>query len=85
MDTIKAVCECKNMDEGNTVLAVKQGRFAFINQWGFFTWLMVCIMVLATGYLWIGAIIGWHFGDIFNPKYHCNQCEVVVPHKQFRA
>ena len=85
MDTIKAVCKCRNMDEANTVLAVKQGRFDFIEKWEGFTWLMVIVLVLATGAFWIGGIIGAHFSDIFNPKYHCNQCDSVVPQKQFRA
>jgi len=75
MDIIKAICKCRDMDEGNIVLAIKPGRFAFIEKWGFFTWLNVSILVSATRSVWIAAIIGWHFGDIFNPKYHCNQCD----------
>ena len=85
MDAIKAVCTCKDMAEANTVLAVKRGSFAFIDNWNSFTWIMVGIFVLATGTFWLVAIAGWHFNDLFNPKYHCNQCDAVVPPKQFRT
>ncbi len=85
MDAIKAVCECKDMAEANAVLAIKRGRFAFIEEWGFFIWIMVVIGVMTTGGLWIGGIIGHHYDDLFHPKYHCNQCDAVVPKEQFRT
>jgi hypothetical protein len=81
---MKAVCACKNMAETATVIAVKRGRFAFIDKWGFFTWIMFAILSLATGGVWILIVVGWHLGKILNPKYHCNQCDSVVPEKQFR-
>lgn len=85
MDAIRAVCECKNMAESDTVLAVKKGRFSFVDSWGTFTWFMVFIMILITGAIWCVFIVGWHFKEILNPKYHCNSCDAVVPSKQFRV
>lgn len=82
---IKAVCVCKAMAEANPVLAVKRERFAFIDEWGSGTLLMVVILALATGGAWLSVIAAYHLEEILNPKYHCNQCNAVIPQKQFRT
>jgi hypothetical protein len=84
MKLIKAVCQCSAVSETNTVLAIEQGRLAFMDAWGFFTWTAVLVMILFTGGFWVGLIFGWHIKDIVNPKYRCNQCESVILPKDFR-
>lgn len=81
---LKAVCECKGSSETDTVLAIGQGRFDFIQKWGLLTWLGVAILALLTGGLWFAVILVWHVGELLNPKYHCNQCNAEIAPKQFR-
>jgi len=73
------------MSEQNTVLAVRRGRFGFIEKWGFLTWLIAVVLMIATGGIWLFVIIGWHYDDILLPKYYCNQCDAEVPKRDFRA
>ena len=84
MNMVKAVCECKNMSEDDLVVAVQRERFGFIDEWTLWIWIMVAILTLLTGGFWLLFIAGYHFGDILKPKYHCNQCDAVIPSKQFR-
>ena len=84
MKMIKAVCKCKGNSETDTVLAIDQGRFDFIQQWGLFTWLGVAILALLTGGFWLAVILICHVGEILNPKYRCNQCNAEIAPKQFR-
>ena len=84
MDMVKSVCACKNMSEDDLVVAVKRERFAFLDEWGFWIWMMMVIFTLLTGGFWLLFIVGYHFEDIFRPKYHCSQCDEVIPPKQFR-
>ena len=84
MKMIKAVCTCKGNSETDTVLAIDQGRFDFIQQWGLSTWLGVAILALLTGGFWLAVILIWHVGEILNPTYRCNQCNAEVAPKQFR-
>ena len=85
MDTHNAICECKGMSEHDTVIALRRGRFHFIEDWGLLTWIGVTVMFIATGSLWLGAILGWHISDILNPKFFCNQCNSEINRKQFRS
>ncbi len=84
MKMIKAVCKCKGNSETETVLAIGQGRFDFIQQWGLLTWLGVVILALLTGGFWLAVILILHVGEILNPKYRCNQCNAEIAPKQFR-
>ena len=81
---VKAVCECKNMSEDDLIIAVQRERFAFIDEWTLWIWLAVAVLTLLTGGFWLVFIGGWHFDDIFRPKYYCNQCDAVISPKQFR-
>ena len=84
MNMVKAVCECKNMSEDDLVVAVSRERFYFIEEWGVLIWVMVFILTLLTGGFWLLFIVGYHYGDILKPKYHCNLCDAEIPSKQFR-
>jgi hypothetical protein len=84
MDAIRAVCACRDMSEADLILAVKRGRFQFIEKWGILTWMIVLLLSFATGGIWLGVVLGWHYGDILNPKYHCNHCDATIAPKQFR-
>ena len=84
MSIQNAVCDCKDLSEKDLVLAIKQERFVWIEKWGCLTWLLAIIMCLLTGLIWIGMIIGWHLGDIINPKYVCQLCNRKIKNKQLR-
>ena len=84
MNMVKAVCECQNMSEDNLIVAVQQERFNFINQWGFWIWLVVIVFTILTGGFWLLFIAGYHFDDIVRPEYYCNQCDALIYTKQFR-
>ncbi len=84
MNTIKAVCECKNMSEEDLIVAVQRDRFRFLDEWSILTWIGVVIMMLITGGIWLIVVMVYHFNDIFRPKYYCSQCEQLVSPKQFR-
>lgn len=81
---IKAVCKCKNMSEDDLVVAVRRERFYFIEEWGVLIWIMVALLTFLTGGFWLLFIVGYHYEDIFKPKYYCNQCGAMIPAKQFR-
>ena len=84
MNVVKAVCKCNSMSETDLVVAVKSERFGFIDQWGFWVWAGVLILTLLTSGLWLCGIVGYHFNDLFRPKYYCNQCNDIIYPKQFR-
>ncbi len=84
MNMVKAVCECKNMSEDDLVIAVQRERFAFIDGWSGWIWVAVVVLALLTGGFWLLGIIGFHFDDIFRPKFHCNQCDTIIVSRQFR-
>jgi len=84
MNTIKAVCECRNMSEDDLVVAVQRDRFKFLDDWSVLIWIGVVIMVFVTGGFWLVGILAYHFNDIFRPQYYCSQCEQLVLPKQFR-
>ena len=84
MQTIKAVCECKNMSEEDQVVAVQRDRFKFLDDWSVLIWIGVVIMTLITGGFWLIGILTYHFNDILRPQYYCSQCERLVFPKQFR-
>ena len=84
MNMVKAVCTCKNMSEDDLVVAVKAERFAFVDRWKSWTWVLVIVFTFLTGGFWLLFIVGCHFEDVFRPKYHCSQCDVVILPKQFR-
>ena len=85
MNTIKAVCECKNMSEDDLIVAVQHDRFYFLDEWSTLTWILVVILTLMTGGFWLLGIAGYHFNDIVRPKYYCSQCDRLVLPRQFRA
>ena len=72
------------MSEDDLVIAVQRERFAFIDEWTMWIWVAVLVLTLLTGGFWLVFIVGYHFDDIFRPKYYCNQCDTVVAPKQFR-
>ncbi|PFG11432.1 MULTISPECIES: STM3941 family protein [unclassified Marinobacter] len=84
MEIITAVCGCKELTEQNLVIAVKRERLGFLEEWGSFTWLGVIASLIVTGGTWIFFILGFHAGDILNPKYMCNQCRTTILPVQFR-
>ena len=85
METIKAVCECKNLSEDHLVISVKKERFDFIDGWGIFKWLLVLLLSILTAGVWILVILVWKSGEIVNPKYYCSQCKNRIPENQFRS
>jgi|TARA_B100001971_G_C17713877_1_gene297819 uncharacterized membrane protein len=62
-----------------------QKRFAWVEEWGCLIWLMVIVAVLLTAGAWAACIIGWHFGDILNPKYVCQHCGRKIKNEQLRS
>jgi hypothetical protein len=84
MSMVKAVCKCKDMSEDDLAVAIKEERFAFIQKWGFWTWVFVIMLTLLTGGIWLLFIAIYYFKDILNPKYICNQCSRSVSPNQFR-
>lgn len=84
MNTIQAICECKNMSESDLVVAVKDEPFNFIASWSLWTWIAVFMLTLLTGGIWLAVIFGVHLNDIIKPKYRCNQCNRDIHPQQFR-
>ncbi len=83
---VKAVCECKEFSEDNLVIALKRSRFQFITEWSALTSLMAIILILLTGGVWIGAIIGYKFSEIMGSNEHnCQFCNSVLNNKSLRA
>lgn len=85
MEVISAVCVCEHVSEERQVLAVRRGRFQFTDNWGVITWVLVILLSLSTTGVWVALIILYKWREIFNPKYYCNHCGVVISKKQFRA
>ena len=56
-DTIKAVCECKELSETELVVGIEISPF---NSWGGWTWLFHILMIIITGTFWIFFIIGYY-------------------------
>ena len=48
MNMVKAVCACKNISENDLVVAVRRERFSFLDEWGFWIWVIVFILTLLT-------------------------------------
>ena len=84
MNIVKAVCSCKNSLEDDLVVAVQRERFLFLDAWSLWIWIGAVLLTLMTGGFWLLAIVGYHFDDIFRPKFYCSQCDRIVEHKQFR-
>jgi hypothetical protein len=85
MDTIKAVCKCKDFSEDDLVIAVKRSSFQFIKEWGFFTELMVVILTIATGGAWLFFVLGYKSNEIIGTKYSCQYCDAIIEKKNFRS
>ena len=84
MDIVKAVCDCKSLSEEELVVAVKRSSFQFVLDWGVLTTLLVLILTLATGGMWIVAILGWKSDEIIGTKYNCQNCNAFVDKRNLR-
>ena len=85
MSTQNAVCDCKDRSEKDLVLAIRQGRFAWLEGWGCLTCFLVFIMIVLTAGIWVFFILGWHIRDIVNPKYACQFCSRQMKNEQLRG
>lgn len=85
MNTIQAICECKDMSENDLIIAVKDEPFSFIDKWNLWIWIAVLIFTLLTSGFWLAVILGAHLKDIVKPKYRCNQCGRDIYPQQFRV
>ena len=84
MNMVKAVCECQKNSEEDLVVAVRRERFAFLEDWNTWIWILVILLTFLTGGMWLIGIAGFHFSDIMKPEYYCNQCGSIIYPKQFR-
>lgn len=83
MDAVKAICRCKKLSEAEPVLAIKEKP---LESWGFFTWIITIVLVVATAGGWLPIVIGWVLGGYFlAPTYRCQYCKSNIEKKQFRA
>jgi hypothetical protein len=84
MSAMKAVCQCQGMKEDSPVIALRAGRFSWIEKWGCLTTILCVILGFATGGGWFLLVLGWHIGDIFSPDLICNKCGTAVENSQLR-
>lgn len=83
MDTIRAICKCKELAENNLVVGIRQEPFA---TWGFFTWMFNILLVLISAGGWLPFIGGWVLGNYWlQPKYHCQYCKAEIEKNQIRG
>ena len=62
VDSVRAVCDCKNRDERNPVLALRDGPLDFAKHWGALTWIAFLVLSLVTGGVWL-VLVGPHTRD----------------------
>lgn len=83
MGTVKAICECKQLSEGNPVIAIRQKP---LESWGFFTWIFTIILLIITAGGYLPFVIGWVLGGyLLSPTYRCQYCKLEIGKNQFRA
>ena len=82
MDTVNAVCECKNFSEEEKVVAIRKKP---LEDWGFWAWVINIILLIVTAGGWFPFLVGWVMGDYFlTPTYRCQFCENNVRKENFR-
>lgn len=70
-------CEKKNGD--GDVVAVKYG---VCKDWGALNYLFHIIMLLATGFFWVGFLLVWLI--VSYPRYRCQNCNSILDEKDLR-
>ena len=85
MNTIKAICECKDFSEDDLVLAVKRTRFQWLTEWGVFKTLLTGVLILGTGGIWLCVVLGWKASEIISPNYNCQFCNQIIDKQHFRS
>ena len=85
MSIVKAICDCKDRSEDDLVLAIKQGRFSWFNDWGFFKIMVTLILLLATDGIWIFFVLGWKLSHIVDPPFLCQFCDSKIEKEQLRG
>ena len=78
-DTIKAVCECKELSETELVVGVEVGPFS---SWGGWTWIFNILMTIITGTLWLIFVFIWCVTK--GCHYECQLCEKTIPSINYR-
>jgi hypothetical protein len=83
MDSIKAVCECRQRNEADLVLAIRKKP---TEGWGAFKWLGVGFLLLATGGTLLPFIFGWVMGSYWlHPTYSCQHCGTEIEKHDYRS
>ena len=83
MDAIKAVCECRQRNESDLVLAIRKKP---TEGWSAFKWLGVGFLLLATGGASLPFIVGWVAGGYWwYPTYNCQYCGSDIAKKDYRT
>ena len=85
MNTIKAICECKDFSEDDLVLAVKRTRFQWLTEWGVFKVLLTGFLILVTVGIWLVVVLSWKLDEIIRPDYNCQFCDQILDKKQVRS
>lgn len=82
MKTVKAVCNCKNFNENDLVIAVKEKP---AERWGCLLWSINSFLVLITWGSWFTVLGGYYiFGYFLLPTYLCQFCNSEIEKNQFR-
>ena len=82
MDSIKAVCQCKELSENEQVLAIRKYP---LEDWGFWSWSINVSLLIMTGGGWAPFLIGWVLGGYFlTPTYKCQFCGKKIEKENYR-
>jgi len=82
METIHAVCECKDLSEDEIVVAIHKKP---LDDWGFWSWTINIILLIVTVGGWFPFLAGWVLGDYFlSPTYKCQFCGKKIDKKNYR-
>ena len=72
METINAVCHCKDLSEDTQVIAIREKP---LEKWGFWAWSINILLLLITLGGWFPFLLGWIIGSYFlSPTYSCQFC-----------
>ena len=82
MDSLKAICDCKNKSEDYLVVGIRKKP---LDGWGFWHYTINIILLIITAGGWFPFLIGWLLGKyFFHPKYACQHCGEELPKENYR-
>ena len=82
MNTIKAICVCKELSEDETVIAIRRGP---VQDAGCLSWMFHIFLLIITVGGSLPFSIGWICLDYFlSPTYKCQYCGSEIAKENFR-